>query len=223
MKRVLFVVAALCTVSSTAGADDFVSDFRQYITKGHQRLRAGDLRGALSQFCSYMYVDAAGAHADEASANARAISAKLGNPTQSDHDACESRAPASQQSSAVTGDVFGVQQKPPRIYKREIVGLGLVAASVVSLGLALREGAKVVDLRTEIDAKPSGIDLDILHDREDSAQLKQKLYLAAGGAALLTGGILYVLGRRDRLAAETTIVAPSVTKGGATVNVGRRF
>jgi hypothetical protein len=229
MKRVFFVLAALCALSSIATGDDF--DFaddgaRQHITKGHAKLRAGDLRGALSHFCTYMYIDAAGAFADEASLNARTISGKLGNPTQSDHDACEIRKPASDEErkpTATTMFDLSVTQKPPIISKREVVGLGLVAASVVSLGLALREGGKVVDMRNEIDSQPAGVNLDALRAREDSAQLHQKLYLVGGGAALITGGILYVLGRRDRINANRTYVAPNIGRGMASVSLSRGF
>jgi len=228
MKRVLFILVALCALSSFAVADDdqFSSEARDHITKGHQLLRAGKLREALAHFCSYIYIDAAGEFADEASLNARTISGRLGNPTQSDHDACETtRPPAAEQTAQpTTMDIIAIAKtKRPRMYKREYIGLGIVGLSVVSLGLALREGGKVVDLRTEIDNKPAGVDLDGLRDRESSAQLRQKLFLVGGGAALLSGGIMYVLGRRDRLAAEKTLVVPNIGRGQASVSVSRKF
>src|SRR6185436_312896 len=135
-------------------AEYFDGDAHEHITRGHQLLRAGKLRGALAEFCTYMYIDAAGDFAEEASLNARTISAKLGNPTQSDHDACADRARGSSETAAkptatATTTEILIPVKQPRMYKREIVGLSMVGASIVSLGLALREGNKVVDLRNE--------------------------------------------------------------------------
>jgi hypothetical protein len=195
----------------------------------HEFQRAGNAREALAYFCSYIYVDAAGTLADEASTNARSIAATLGNPTQSDQEACSTRARASvpqATASSLSVDIMATESlppKPPRITKREVVGLVGIAASVTSLGLALWEGRKITDLRNQISDHAAGVDLVELEGRKDSASMRQKLYLAAGGVTLITGGLLYVLGRADRKRQERAYVAPTLTKHGAGMAYGRRF
>ncbi|HEY5925590.1 MAG TPA: hypothetical protein VIV11_28085, partial [Kofleriaceae bacterium] len=98
----------------------------------HEYRLAGDTRQALEYFCSYIYVDAAGELADEASKNARALATKLGNPTDSDHDACKTK-PGEKRTATITSsgvDTLGTElilRKPPRITKREIIGLSMLA------------------------------------------------------------------------------------------------
>lgn len=234
MKLGVFIMVSLC-VSTIAHADharaieryrkayEAESDPRLLVAIAHEYRKAGNVREALAYFCSYMYVDAAGERADEASDNARAISAKLGNPTQSDHEACSPRPPASRASSS---DVLPFsQQVPPRISTREIVGLSGLAGSLAFLGLALYEARALTNLGEDMRAAKNdpSVDFDALADREDSARLRQKLYLVAGGAALITGGILYVTGRNDRKKAERALIAPTVTKNGAGLVYGRTF
>jgi hypothetical protein len=59
--------------------------------------------------------------------------------------------------------------------------------------------------------------------QEDAANRNQKIFLAAGAGAMITGGVLYVLGRRDRKRAERAYVAPSLTKNSSGVLFGRKF
>jgi hypothetical protein len=198
------------------------------VRMAHEYRLAGDTRQALAYFCSYIYVDAAGELADEASANARAIAAKLGNPTDSDHEACATKpASAKKVASATATNVDTIAEvvyrKPPRITKREIAGLSLLGGTLTSLGLALYEARKAEKLLQEMDANLPGADLDQLERQKDSAKLREKLYLGAAGVTMLTGGILYVLGRADRKRAERAYVAPSLLKNGGGLVAGGRF
>ncbi len=201
------------------------SDPALLVRMGHEYRLAGDAREALAYFCSYMYVDAAGELADEASTNARAIAGSLGNPTQSDHDACSTRPPASRGGTVKTSVslLAEIDAPPPRITKREITGLALLGGTVATLGLALYEARKLMTIREDMAVNSSGAELAALQDRESSASLRQKLFLGVGGAALLTGGLLYVTGRNDRKRAERAYVAPSLAKGSGGLVVGRRF
>jgi hypothetical protein len=220
MKLGNFVVVVLCLslFLSHAGADD---DPAELVRSAHAYRRAGNPEQALAHFCRYMYVDAAGPLADEASANARALAAKLGYPSDSDHAACSGRPRASQPDPVAT--VATPLPKPPQITKREIVGLSLVGGSVASLGLALLEGGTLKDIGEDIQTTPPGSSLDALEARRDRASLRQKLFLIGGGVTLITGGILYVTGRNDRKRAERAYVAPSLVKGGGGVVLGGRF
>ena len=193
----------------------------------HEYRLAGDTFQALEYFCSYMYVDAAGDFADEASTNARALAAKLGNPTQSDHEACKTKpgkqVAASKPSNVDTLATEVVLRPPPRITKREVVGLSLLGGSLASLGLSLWESSKADVLRKEIADNAPGTNIEALESRKSSAELRQKLWLGAGGVTLVTGGILYVLGRADRKRAERAYVAPSLMKNGGGLTVGGKF
>ena len=201
------------------------SDPALLVRIAHEHRLAGDARQALAYFCSYMYVDAAGELADEASANARALAARLGNPAHSDHDACATKPAGSRPAPPPTVDTLAtsVPARPPRITKREVAGLVTLGGSVASLGLALLEARRIQNLGEQIDANSPGTDLAVLEDRKDSAALRQKVFLVAGGATLITGGILYVTGRADRKRAERAYVAPSLTKNGGALVLGGRF
>lgn len=240
MKLGIFIVAVSCLFASAAGAAgadradaierhrrayELDSDPAHLVAIAHEHRRAGEAREALGYFCSYLYVDAAGPLADEASANARALSAQLGNPTQSDHDACSTRPPASRPAPVTTtvDTLAGVAATPPRISKREVAGLITFGGCLASLGLALVEARRLVEIRDDMRTNAPGTNLDALADRESSAGLRQKLFLGVGGAALITGGILYVTGRADRKRAERAMVAPTLTKGGGGLAVSGRF
>jgi hypothetical protein len=260
MKLGLFIAVAMICLSSTAAqaspsladqaasrsragdragaialyrkAYELESDPALLVRMAHEYRRAGNNREALAHFCRYMYVEAAGVLADEASTNARAISAELGTPTDSDHTACSSRPRASQASSAQAAPVapavdtlaLVLAAPPPSITKREIAGLITLGGTVGSLGLSLLEARRIKEARADINAASApGTNLDALIDRRDGAELRQKLFLAVGGATLLTGGILYVTGRAERKRAEQAYVAPSLNKNGAGLVLGGRF
>ena len=253
MKLGVFIALALCAVTSLAHASPSLIDqavarshardhagaielYRQayeiysdpalLVRIAHELRLAGDAREALAYFCSYMYVDAAGELADEASTNARALAATLGYPTDSDRDACTMKpkaAPTKRNVASVDLLSDPIARPPPRITKREVAGLIMMGGSIASLGLVLLEAQKVQQLRKDIANDRPGTDVDALEDRKASAQLRQKLWLGVGGVALITGGILYVIGRADRKRAERAYVAPSLTKSGGGLVVGGTF
>src|SRR5687768_980183 len=180
----------------------------------HEYRLAGDAKQALAYFCSYIYVDAAGELAEDASRNARALSAQLGHPTDSDHEACKPRkasAPALKAGVALTETI---PQAPPRITKREVAGLITLGGSLATLGLAVYESRKITEDRLTLAANKPGTDIEAIVDRKESAELRQKIWLAAGGVTLITGGLLYISGRADRKRAERAYIAPSLAKGG---------
>jgi hypothetical protein len=237
MKLVAFIVASLYAVTAVADPHSVEQLRKQYeldsdpailVRIAHEFRKAGDQREALAYFCSYMYVDAAGPLADEASANARAIAAQMGKPTQSDHEACSTRPPATRETTSGTQEpnlalYTTVSVAPKGISRREIIGLSGLGGSLVFLGLSLWEGDKLRDIHKQQRTDDPTVDQDALADREGSASLRQKLYLIAGGATLITGGILYVTGLNARKKAERTLVAPTVSKNSAGLTLGRRF
>jgi hypothetical protein len=253
MKLGVFIALALCAITSLAHAYPSLTEqaaarsqardhagaielYRQayevnsdpalLVRIAHEHKLAGHTRDALAYFCSYLYVDAAGDLADDASTNARALAATLGNPTDSDHDACATKpkaAPTKRAAASVDMLSEPLVRPPPRITKREVAGLITIGGSIGFLGLVLLEEHKVQQLGSEIAEDAPGADIDALEDRKANAELRQKIWLAAGGAALLTGGILSVLGRADRKRAERAYVAPSLTKNGGGLVLGGKF
>jgi hypothetical protein len=255
MKLGVFIALAICTSSAIAIASPSLTDqaaarsragdhvqaielYRQayevysdtslLVRIAHEHRLAGHAHDALAYFCSYLYINAAGDLADDASTNARAIAGELGNPTDSDRDACETKpnAKAAPRPATKSVDVLAsevIVRPPPRITKREVAGLITMGASVASLGLVLYEAHKIEQITEDMTENRPGTDLDALADRKDSAELRQKLYLGAGGIALITGGILYITGRADRKRAERAYVAPSLTKSGAGLVLGGKF
>lgn len=230
MKLGTFIVAFVCAATPIASANSNIDRYRkQYeqesnpallVSIAHEYRRTGEMREALAYYCSYMYVDAAGPLADEASDNARAISAKLGKPTQSDHEACSTRPPATRdEPKTVTTTVR--PELPKSIYMREILGVTGLGVSLGMLGLALIEARDLQGIRDEMDVK--GADLDALAARERSTEMRQKMWLIGGGVVLIAGGISYVTGRNARKKAEAMYVSPTFTKGGAGLTAGRRF
>jgi hypothetical protein len=184
----------------------------------------GNKREALSYYCSYMYVDAAGDDADHASEQARMLAGTLGRMNSTDREACDTKGP--QKAVTVTGvDALDTRIPPPpsRISKREIVGLSMLGAGVAGLGVALYEGREVARVRGAQRVTDPTVDADALEAKADSHTMKQKLWLVGGGATLITGGILYVIGRNDRHRAERTTVAPTVSKNGGGLVMGRKF
>ncbi len=256
MKLGVFIALAICTSSAIAIATPSLTDqaaarsragdhaqaielYRQayevysdtslLVRIAHEHRLAGHAHDALAYFCSYLYINASGDLADDASTNARSIATELGNPTDSDHDACETKPRAHAAARPATNksvDVLSsevIVRPPPRITKREVAGLITMGASVASLGLVLYEAHKIEQITEDMTENRPGTDLEALADRKDSAELRQKIYLGAGGIALITGGILYITGRADRKRAERAYVAPSLTKSGAGLVLGGKF
>jgi hypothetical protein len=250
MKLGTFIVAMLC-IASTAHADTdlevraaaksaardhkgAIELYRQaYEVESNPRIltligdewRAlGNKREALNYYCSYMYIDAAGDDADHASEQARMLAKLLGRDASTDREACDDK-PAQKPVSVTGVDAIGTTLPPPpsRISKREIVGLSMLAAGVGGLGVALYEGREVARVRGAQLVDDPTVDADALAAKANSHELKQKLWLVGGGATLITGGILYVIGRNDRKSAERAMIAPTATKNSAGVVYGRKF
>lgn len=251
MKFGAFIVAALCVASTTAMADaDFsvraaaksaardhkgaIELYRQayevqsdshILTLIADEWRAlGNKREALNYYCSYIYIDAAGADADHASEQARLLAVMLGRKAETDREACDDK-PAQKPVSVTGVDAIGttLPAQPLRITKREIVGLSLLATGIAGLGVALYEGREVARIRGAQLVDDPTVDADALAAKADSHMTKQKLWLAAGGATLITGGILYVIGRNDRKSQERAMIAPTATKNSAGLVYGRKF
>ncbi|HUS32771.1 MAG TPA: hypothetical protein VMZ53_29925 [Kofleriaceae bacterium] len=240
MKLGTFIVAALCAAASTnafAGTHDrAIEHYReQYEQRSDPHLltliadeyrAAGQMREALDYYCSYMYVDAAGEDADRASLGARELAVRLGHSGATDHEACNPK--KGEVAKPVTGvEALDLRIPPPaaRITKREVVGLSMLAAGIGGLGMALYEGREVARVRGAQIVNDPTVNVEDLAAQADAHQRNQKLWLLAGGATMITGGILYVVGRHDRKQqdARALVIAPTANKNGGGLVMGRRF
>lgn len=96
-------------------------------------------------------------------------------------------------------------------------GIGLVALGV-GVGFGLRAQALANDAENLL---PGAVWDPTLETRGESAQRASRLFLIGGGVALVAGGALYVLGRKQ--ASETPSVALVPTGDGASVAWSGRF
>lgn len=241
MKLGTFVVAALCAgaTSSAFAAPDHsaaIEQYRQaYATNSDPHLltliadeyrAAGNAREALDYYCSYMYVAASGDDADHASASARELAVTLGHSGATDHEACNPKSHAA--AKPVTGvEALDLTIPPPpaSITKREIVGLSLLGVGIGSLGMALYEGRELAHVRAAQLVNDPTTDADALARQANDHSRNQRLWLLGGGVTLVTGGLLYVIGRHDRKQqdARALTIAPTASKNGGGLVLGRAF
>lgn len=254
MKLGIFIAAALCVAASNvhatpldeqlvaratarsavrdhAGAIELYRQAYELESKphlltliAHEYRSAGNSREALAYFCSYIYVDAAGDDADDASTQARAIAVELGRPATSDREACSPNAVAVKPVAVTARETLAVAPpKLSRISKREVAGLSLLVVSIASFGVGLYDGRELAKVRADQAVDAPGADQDALAAREHSLALQQKLVLGIGGATIITGGILYLTGRTDRHKADRALIGPTVSKSGAGLVLTRPF
>jgi hypothetical protein len=228
MKLGTFILAALCA-ATPAYADHLAVIQRYQRAYGEQPdphlltlianeyRDAGKTHEAIAYYCSYIFTSPAGDDADFASQQVH----KLKPDAETDHDACTTAPPV---MSSTDISVLTYHKPPGVISKREIAGFTMMALSIASFAVAMHEGNKAASINHDLDsANPMDPGYMKMQDQATSYQNKEKWLLAAGGVSLVGGGILYLLGRHDRLKGETVIVAPSVTKHGGGLVLGGKF
>lgn len=232
MKLGTFIVAALC--AATPVYADHLAVIQRYqraygeqpdphlLTMIANEYRdAGKTHEAVAYYCSYIFTSPAGDDADYASQQVHLLKPGM----ESDQAACTTAPPVMHTEDAET--LAALPRIPPRISKREIVGFTMMAISIGAFGMALDQGNTATHIRRDLigedtrDIAPN--DLRKLQDDAASHDNKEKWLLAAGGVALVGGGILYLLGRHDRLHAEAVLVSPTVSKHGGGLVLGGKF
>ena len=186
---------------------------------GAEYRRAGLPLDAMSFFCDYVTALPKGPQAAFATSQVIAIRAELRLPKDR---ICEKAAP-------IRVDFVTPRRAPrtkPGMSKRELAGLATAAAGLASLGASLyytsRASAISSDISNHDPARPWSADIHELQARGERFEDRAQLFALAGGAALITAGVLYFTGRADRLSSET-IVAPTVTSAGGGISFTRGF
>jgi hypothetical protein len=232
MKLGTFIVAALC--AATPVYADHLAVIQRYqraygsqpdphlLTLIANEYRdAGKTHEAVAYYCSYIFTAPAGDDADYASEQVH----KLKPGTDSDQAACTTAPPVMHAEDAET--LAALPKIPPRVSKREIAGFTMMALSIGAFGWALDQGNQATHItRDLIGDNPSQLppeQLAKLKAEATSHDNREKWLLAAGGVALVGGGILYLIGRHDRLHAESVLISPTVSKRGGGLVLGGKF
>ena len=183
--------------------------------------RVGAQLDAVHYFCEYLRRQPKGAQAAFAASQVVAIRGELGQPV-SGKDVCEAPKPVRVDFAPRKAPA----KKPSGMSKREIAGIASAAVGAVSLTASVIYGRKASAISSDISNHPSNepwpSDIQELEARGERYEHRQQQFLLAGAAAIVTGGILYFTGRSDRLSSET-VIAPTVSPGGAGISFARGF
>jgi hypothetical protein len=184
--------------------------------------RAGLANDALHYYCQYLKVQPKGTQAAYATSQVIALRTQIGQPVAKDR-VCDAPKP-------VRIDFVTPRRAPrekPGMSRREMAGIATAAAGIASLVASVAYGMEAHAISNEIVDHPANEpwpdNIGALEARGQRYEDRSKLFLLAGGAALVTGGILYFTGRADRLSSEQAIITPTVSPDGAGISFARGF
>ena len=177
---------------------------------------------AITYFCQYLTAQPKGSQATYARSQVIAIRGELGQRISNDR-VCETPRPV--QVDFLTPRPSREPSRPS-MSKREIAGIASATLGAASLAVAVYYGAKAKSISDDITSHGTNEswpeNIGALEARGQRYESRQNMFLLVGGAAIVTGGILYFVGRADRLSSET-IVAPTVSSSGAGISFTRGF
>jgi hypothetical protein len=183
---------------------------------------AGLAADAIHYYCEYLKKQPKGSQAAYVTSQVIALRDELFQPVAKDR-VCEAPKP-------VRVDFLTPRREraaKPRMSKREIAGIASGTLGLASLAVSLYYGQRANDVSNELSnhtpSEPWPSDIADIEARGERYEDRQRLFLLAGGAALVTGGILYFTGRSDRVSSETAVIAPTVSPNGAGISFARGF
>lgn len=187
--------------------------------------KAGRPKEAWKFFCKYLEEDPSGENAAYARRNAKEIQRELGNIDVTDDNVCEPDKKPLDTVVLPPKQILPVEpsSSPGRGFR--LVGLGAGAAGVISLGLGGYFGWKAKQKSDEISNHPMGEPWpqelrDIERDGQ-KAEDRQVLFMIVGGALVVGGGVLYVIGATRT--SEGVAVQPTATPTSAGVALSGSF
>jgi tetratricopeptide (TPR) repeat protein len=188
-----------------------------------QRLK-GDKQTALDNYLAYLEQAPAGRGADESRQWAAALSRELreAEAARRQHDEEEAKRLRAERDAERHKAL--APAPPPRGQGLRIAGIATGAAGVVALGVGTYFALHARSLSNQQNDL-SEWDPGLVSDGK-AANRNAIIAFSVGGAALVTGGVLYYLGvRAGRVPADAQRVAvvPSVSSQGAGLVVGGRF
>jgi hypothetical protein len=176
--------------------------------------KAGMPSDALASFCQYLVEQPKGPQAPYAASQVIAIRRELGLPV-ANTDVCAVPHP-------VRIDTLPRRAKPG-MSKREIAGIASAAAGIAGLFAGVYYGFEARSISHDISSHAPGdawpANIQDLEDRGQRAERLQNTFLLVGGAALVTGGVLYFTGR----SAREQLVTPTLSPGSVGISFSRGF
>ena len=191
---------------------------------------------ALKYFCLYLEKDPAGALVTYATSQARVLQIQLGNNVASDADVCK---PAAVTPPVGDGSGSGSGSDVPVVVERttsdpgggmKLAGMVTGGVGLVTLGLGLYFGVQAKKINDDIEdqgmSEPWRDDIVAYMDKGQRYEYMQIGFLVAGGALVVGGTVIYMLGRGKTSAAESQTqvsITPNVTSTGGGVSLSGRF
>lgn len=190
---------------------------------------------ALKYFCLYLEKDPAGALVTYATSQARVLQIQLGNDVTNDAEVCKpvvaTPPPGDGSGSGSGSDVVVVEPtKNDPGSSMKLAGMIGGGVGLVTFGLGLYFGIQAKKINDDIEDQgpnePWQNDIRAYMDKGQRYEYMQIGFLVAGGALVVGGTVIYMLGRGKTAAAESQTqvsITPSVTPNGGGVTLFGRF
>ena len=182
---------------------------------------------ALKYFCMYLEKDPAGPLASYATGQAKLLQSQLTGKTVEEADVC--KAPAAEPPPPPPPKEQPLPPPPPPASDPgkgfKIGGLVVGGVGVASVGLGIYFGLQAQKHTDYINNNTEQWRNDITdyQDQGQRAEYLQITFLAVGGVAVAAGTYMFLKGRSKSRSAESTVVQPTASPGGAGVLVRGSF
>ncbi len=192
---------------------------------------------AVAAYRKYVEVDPEGNRVPEANARAAALERKIAardaakpkpepepEPAPTPPASTTPADTATPEPAPTTTTSPAERDRAPAKSNKKLYGLVLVGVGAVAIGAGVKFGLDAQGYAEDAEDLGPGDDWD--QDIEDSgkaADRNMKISYAIGGAAVISGVVLYVLGRKDDAKRRDLAVVPTVTDTAATFTLTGRF
>ncbi len=190
---------------------------------------------ALKYFCMYLEKDPAGALVTYATSQARVLQIQLGNDVESDAEVCKPlpAPPPVDPGSGTTPSDTPLVVEPAKTDpggSMKLAGMVTGGVGLVTFGLGLYFGVQAKKINDDIEDQGMDErwrnDIVAYMDKGQRYEYMQIGFLVAGGALVVGGTVIYMLGRGKTSSAESQTqvsITPSVTSTGGGVSLSGRF
>lgn len=201
-------------------------DLDLLVSIGAEYRKAGKAAEAIQNYCTYLSLEPQGERAPFAQAEVVALQSERGLGVNF-ANVC---APAQPMLPPLAPATFEREQPTTNsgMSQREIVGIGGVAAGLVSLTAGVVYGMRARDISDQMlnhdPATPWPANIRELEERGQHDERMEVGFLLAGALVVGTGTYLYVSGRHHRMETEQRVsVGPSVSRSGAGLAISGSF
>lgn len=182
---------------------------------------------ALKYFCMYLEKDPAGPLASYATGQAKLLQSQLTNAPVEEAMVCKAPAQQPPPPPPPPQDPVVAPTPAPSDPGKGLKTTGLVVGGVgvLSVGLGIYFGIQAKKISDDITENEAMWRNDIIsyQDKGQRNEYLQITFLAVGGAAVIGGAVLYMMGRGKTKAAESMTVTPSMGAGSASLTLSGAF